>query len=317
MNSAIGAVKKVGYYFRIFDPGKNGLRSTDDLSLKLKYEFVLGDPNNSFLYISIWDDDKEKSVEMCLHEVDPLRNANGKNKVITIADTRYIQRWFERKVDPILCKGDLYFFSNCPATAKHQRPRTHERTPAIPPNLDDLEVNDFADVLGTIAEDLHLTRCAQVCFAGTEEDQAEQGDHGTIDEVLGDQDLEQGKDSLEEADRDADLPEQIPLLGHPESEKEGPVSWLRLLRRARVAIERLHRNLRHLAKKHSCRCYVLPELHKTASMLPRLFDVRDATTQCRDLNHTKCHHLDLTRSTTQWESMCSRSLTQLACASQS
>ena len=187
MNSAIGAVKKaVGYYFRIFDPGKNGLRSTDDLSLKLKYEFVLGDPNNSFLYISIWDDDKEKSVEMCLHEVDPLRNANGKNKVITIADTRYIQRWFERKVDPMLCKGDLYFFSNCLATAKHQRPRTHERTPGIPPNLDDLEVNDFADVLGTIAEDLHLTRCAQVCFAGTEEDQAEQGDHGTIDEVLGD-----------------------------------------------------------------------------------------------------------------------------------
>ena len=62
--------------------------------------------------------------------------------------------------------------------------------------------------------------------------------------------------------------------------------------------------------KHSCRCYVLPELHKTVSVPPRLFDVRDATTQSRDLKHTKCHHLDLTRKIRKWESMCSRSLTQ-------
>ena len=64
------------------------------------------------------------------------------------------------------------------------------------------------------------------------------------------------------------------------------------------------------SKKHSCRCYVLPELHKTVSVPPRLFDVRDATTQSRDFKHTKCHHLDLTRKITKWESMCSRSLSQ-------
>ena len=97
--------------------------------MKLKYEFVLGDPNNNFLFISIQGDDKKKSVEMCLHEVDPLHNANGNNKVFTIADIRHIQRWFERKVDPMLCKGDHDFFSNCLATAKHHRPGTHERTP--------------------------------------------------------------------------------------------------------------------------------------------------------------------------------------------
>ena len=45
-------------------------------------------------------------------------------------------------------------------------------------------------------------------------------------------------------------------------------------------------------KKHSCRCYVLPGLHKTTSAPPRFFDARDATTQNRDLKHTKCHHLD-------------------------
>lgn len=81
MNSAIGAVKKaVGYHCRVFDPGKSGLRSSDDLSLKLKYEFGLGDPNNNVLYLSIRDDDKEKSVEMCLHEVDRYRLRTGITK---------------------------------------------------------------------------------------------------------------------------------------------------------------------------------------------------------------------------------------------
>ena len=104
----------------------------------------------------------------------------------------------------------------------------HERTPGIPRNVEDLETVEFTDVLGAIAEDQHLTRCAQVCFAGTEEYQAEQRDQGTIDEVLGDQDMEERGDAQVEADREADLLEQIPLPGHPESEKERPASWLRL-----------------------------------------------------------------------------------------
>ena len=57
----------------------------------------------------------------------------------------------------------------------------------------------FLDMLGAIAEELHLTRCAQVCFRCTEEDQAEQLDKGTVDDVLGDQTMGQGKDVLEEA----------------------------------------------------------------------------------------------------------------------
>ena len=108
-------------------------------------------------------------------------------------------------------------------TPEHLRLWTHERTPGIPRNLDDLEAIEFADVLGTVAEELHLTRCAQVCFTGTEDDQAEQDDHGTIDEVLGDPDTERGGDAPEEADR---LLEQMPLPGHPESR---PYSWRALL----------------------------------------------------------------------------------------
>ena len=116
--------------------------------------------------------------------------------------------------------------------------------------MEDLETVEFADVFGPIAEDRHSTRCAQVCFTGVEEAQAEQHDHGTIDEVLGDQDRkEEEGDVLDETDREANLLEQIPLLGHPESENERPASWLRHPRRARVAIRRLHQNLRHLPRE--------------------------------------------------------------------
>ena len=146
----------------------------------------------------------------------------------------------------MLRKRDLDFSCNCLVTPEHLRLRSHERTPGIPRNVKDLETIEFADVVGTIAEDLHLTRCAQVCFTGTEEDQAQQHDPETADKVLGDQDMEQGGDALEEADREADLLEQIPLPGHPESEKERLASWLRLSRRACVAIKRLHQNSRHL-----------------------------------------------------------------------
>ena len=48
----------------------------------------------------------------------------------------------------------------------------------------------LADLLGAVAEDQHETRRGQVCFAGTEGDQTEQHDQGSIDEVLEDQDVE-------------------------------------------------------------------------------------------------------------------------------
>ena len=103
--------------------------------------------------------------------------------------------------------------------------------PDIPRNVDDLE-----------------TMCSGM-FTGTEEDQAEQHDHGTIDEVQVDQDMEQGGVAREEADREADLLDPMPLPCHPESEKARLASWLRLPRRARIAVRRLHRNLRHLPKE--------------------------------------------------------------------
>ena len=195
----------VGHFSKIFDPGKNGQQLTDDSVTRLKNEFATNDPNVVFSYILIQDDDTERPVEMCSLEMPLLQNANASDKVIIIADTRHTQRWSEREVDPTLCKGVLAFFWNCLVPLENLRLWAHERTPSIPRNVDDLETVEFADVLGAIAEDQHLTRCSQVCFTGTDDDQAEQHDHGTIDEVLGDQDMEQGGDAPEEADREADF----------------------------------------------------------------------------------------------------------------
>ena len=91
------------------------------------------------------------------------QNVNANDKVIIIADTRHTQRWSDRKVDSMLCKGDLAFLCNCLVTLENLRFWAHERTPGIPRNVVDLETVEFADVLGAIAVDQHLTRCAQVC----------------------------------------------------------------------------------------------------------------------------------------------------------
>ena len=172
----------------IFDPGKNGLQLTDDSVTRLKNEFATNDPN---VFFPCQDDDMERLVEMCSLEMFLLQNVNANDKVIIIADTRHTHRWSERKVDPMLCEGDLAFFCNRSVTLESLRLWAHERTLGTPRNVEDLETVELADVLGAIAEDQHLTRCAQVCFAGAEEDQAEQRDQGTIDEVLGDQDMEE------------------------------------------------------------------------------------------------------------------------------
>ena len=140
----------------------------------------------------------------------------------------------------------------------------------------------------------------KACFAGTEESQAERHDQGTIDEVQEDQDVEEGGDAMEEANREAYLLEQIPIPGRPESEKELLASWPRLPRRARVPSRRLHRNLRHLPKEALVQMLRAARAYKIISMLRRHFDVRVVTTQGQDPKHTKCHHLDPQRLITKW-----------------
>ena len=154
----------------------------------------------------------ERLVEMCSLEMLLLQNVNMNDKVIIFADTRHTQRWSQRGVDPMLCNGDLAFFCNCATTLEGLRLWAHKRTPGIPRSVENLETVEFAEVLGAIAEGLHLTRCAQVCFTGLQEDQAEQHGHGTIDEVLGDQDMEGGRVQLSDESK-CHFPNHHSLVG--------------------------------------------------------------------------------------------------------
>ena len=159
-------------FSNIFDPGKNGLHLTDNSVTRLQNELATRDPSVVFSYIP-FQDDMERLVEMCSLEMFLLQNVNAhlNDKVIIIADTRHTQ-WSERKVDPMLCHGDLAFFCSCTVTLESWPLWANEQTPGTPRNVEDLEKAEFADVLGAIAEDQHLTRYAQVCFTGSEEDQA-------------------------------------------------------------------------------------------------------------------------------------------------
>ena len=73
-------------------------------------EFATNDPNVVFSYIPFQDDDMDRLVEMCSLDMFLSQNVNANDKVIIIAKTRHIQKWPERKVDHMLCKGDLVFF---------------------------------------------------------------------------------------------------------------------------------------------------------------------------------------------------------------
>ena len=100
--------------------------------------------------------------------------------MITITETRHTERRSGRKFDPMLYGKDLAFSRNYPKTPERL---THKHDSGIPQILYSQDTVEFSDIFGTIIEHLPLSRCAEVCFTGAEEDQAEQHGHGTIDEL--------------------------------------------------------------------------------------------------------------------------------------
>ena len=162
---------------------------TDDSVTRLMNEFATDDPNVVLSHIPFQDDDM-------------LQNLNANDKVIIIADTRHTQRWSERKVDAMWCKGDLVCFCYL-SCDRHRKTCVSEHTS-----------------VRLVSHETWMTwkrsNLRTSLVPGTEDDQAEQHGHGTIDQVLGDPDMERGGDDPE-VDREVDLPERIPLPDHSES----------------------------------------------------------------------------------------------------
>ena len=148
------------------------------------------------------------------------------------------------KLKTLLCAGGPAFCCNCPITSNRLRLWAHERTPAVPRNVGDLQ---------SVAEDLHWTRCAHVCFGRTEEAHSEPHDQGTIDNSVEGQDSDDLWDTTRAVDAEAEHLVLIPHAGHPVIERERLTSWVCLLHRAS--------------------------------------DVSVATTRIEGLKRTKCHHV--------------------------
>ena len=94
------------------------------------------------------------------------------------------------------------------------------------------------------------------------------------------------------------LLDQIRLLGHPESEKRKSS----ILASSSLPSPHCYQTITSklaTRKKHSCRCYVLPELHKTASMPPRLHQCR----QDLSMSGARLHKAETsnTQSITTWD----------------
>ena len=207
----VTSVMAVGHFAKIFDSGKNGLQLTDDSKAKLRNEFDANDPNVFFSYVPFPTDYTKRPAGVCSLDMFLLQNVDVSDKVIIIADTRHTQRWSGRENNPTLCKGDSAFFCNCPIDiGKLASLGTRAHSLVSHEMWMIWKQSSLPTSLGAIAEDQQVQQ----------EDQAEQRDQGTIDEVLGNQDMEEGGDVLEEADREADLLEQVPLLPVTQSQRK-------------------------------------------------------------------------------------------------
>ena len=98
---------------KIFDLGKNGLQLTDDSVTRLKKIICYETIRMSFSHTFHFRTTTRRDLTKCVHSKKRERERARSSSLLT---TRHTQRWAERKVDPMLCKGDLAFFCNCPVT---------------------------------------------------------------------------------------------------------------------------------------------------------------------------------------------------------
>ena len=116
--------------------------------------------------------------------------------------------------------------------------------------MDNLTDEDFLDALKYYGEGVKLDQLCNYAFAGAEEDEAEPSDLSVpLDGVFNEDDQKNDLDDSAKVDEEADLLEQVLLPGNPRKEAERRSKWLKIQRRARIAIRRMHRNLRHLPKQ--------------------------------------------------------------------
>ena len=224
------------------DPGENAENCSVDFLKNLRADIDVHNPTVVFVHTYFSNDNDNNENQKRLFEY--ARELLQSSRACIIADSRNTPRW--GSIIPTRCRGDLAFACNVESIGAELLRWAEENERGNPHSIDDIEGNEFADLLGGIAEDYHLDQCVDAAFVGTEEAAAESE---PIDAILEPGDLApDGPDEETMRDDENDLLEKVPLPGHPLQEKERRAKWLALPRRTRIAIRRLHRNFKHLPK---------------------------------------------------------------------
>jgi hypothetical protein len=201
-------------------------------------------------YINVPDVVLETSVKKNIDKF--INELISKRHTVVVADDHHSERWNHLALDERRCKGDLAFFSNNRTILEQLYEWSCEdEDNGIPKCVEHTEDPSFGDLLKGIAEDSRIDGLCSAAFAGSLEEEDEPKEAKVpIDGIQGDDDIGPGSmDNADERDLEADMLEQLPLPGYPQKEQERRKKWLEIPRRTRIAIRRLHRNLRHLPKQ--------------------------------------------------------------------
>ena len=146
------------------------------------------------------------------------------------------------------CNEDLAILSNLSSVRREIEKCAYTDHLGLPRSIESLEDESFAELLAYVCEEEYLNTLMYNAFVGTQEDDAEKESTEPIDNILDNDDVADDVDAAAAADAEAEPLERLPLPGNPKHERERKRLWLALPRRARIAIRRTHRNLRHLPK---------------------------------------------------------------------
>ena len=121
--------------------------------------------------------------------------------------------------------------------------------------------------------------CSGVFFTGAEEDQAEQRDQGRMHEVLGDQDMEEKLICFNRC---------LYLVTKNPKKNVWHLGFVFLAELALLSDDYIE------TYEHSCRCYVLPELHKITSVpldfpMPRMQQREAETSNTQSITTSTLH----------------------------
>jgi hypothetical protein len=190
------------------------------------------------------------------------------------------------------CKGNVSFATNMPeATQKIIDWSWNGRKHYAPRWAGDIGDEDFRQVYVNICKKAASNRKALQCFVG--EFLREVNEEGAPDLTLDEPETLDGPDSddellpedIERLDaQEPELLEAVPLPGVPEGEANRRRQWLKIPRRARAAIRKMHSEWGHLPNK------ALKTILKMSKSSKELLDAVD---------HLRCEHCVISAKPTQ------------------